>query len=86
MRTPPKVSVSPGSIKKMTQDGGTESPGKQTGAKSKLPEGAQKNGQRKQPKESDTTDISTIICAATEENLVIEPRQKKNCQLKEKWR
>lgn len=40
---PPKVSASPGSIKKyMTQDGGTESPGKQTVAISKLPEGTEK--------------------------------------------
>lgn len=52
----PKVSASPGSIKKyMTQDGDKDSPGKQLGAKSKISQGSKKNGQRRQPGDTDTS-------------------------------
>lgn len=58
-------------------DSGTESPGKQTWAKSKPLESEQKDGQRKQPRDLDTIDITTGISAEPEENFVAEPRQKK---------
>lgn len=72
------MSVSTGSIKKyMTQDGGKESPGKQSGAKSKVPEGPQKNGQRRQLRDTDTIDTSMFINKEIKEDAAVGPRQKK---------
>lgn len=81
---PPRVSASPGTIKKyMIQEGGRESPGKQTGTKSKVSEGTQKNGLRKQLEE---TENPAGRSETSEEEATMETRQK-NCYLQRvKWR
>lgn len=77
---PPKVSASPGSIKKyMTQDGDKDSPGKQLGAKSKVPEGSLKNGQRRQLEDTDTSWYTNV---ETVDEAVTESRQKKQLPTK----
>lgn len=78
---PPRISASPGTIRKyMVQEGGKESPGKQTGTKSKTPEGISKTGLRKQLVEIDTPIASSKIL---EEEVTMEPKQKKQLPTKD---
>lgn len=64
----------------MIQEGPKESPGKELGAKSKVSEGSQKNGQRKQL--GDTEPLSPKREQIKEE-AVMEPRQKKQLPTKD---
>lgn len=78
---PPKVSASPGTIKKyLTQEKGKDSPGKQPGAKSKTPEATPKIGRRNH---GVVTDISIHVNDETADGSEIELRQEKQLPTKD---